>query len=1214
MRNKLAVLLLSSLAAMLIQPAAYPAAVYAADAGESGAIYPTKDKFDDGNVVLNGDSGLNYIGYRSDYGQHSTHLHYTLGDIDQTRNLEKVELVVPILNGNAVRTQSTVNPYIKLFGSDTDDWSEAGTTFADLPVYNAADDYLGKGEFEYQYYQDYYASSPSTPMVLRFDVTPFIREQLAAVEDLEASFVLAGPTVADVSNVSGLRINIINIKERESSNQTGVPYLEYKYAANQAPTDISLSNSGIAENSAVNTLVGTFSASDPDAGDTHSYSLSGSGAAFFAVSGNELRTTGVPDFELQSSYSLTVEATDSAGNKYSKDFSVNVTDVAEKPVITEVKVNGGAAYTRDEAVTVSVTYSDPENNVTKLLLSNDNSVWTELNAVSPLAWTLAAGDGGKTVYIKAKDATDLESSAQNAAITLDASAPSGSLTLAGGSASVNRTDIQLTIVAADAVQMRFSNTGVAGDWSSWESAAVSKGWTLSAGDGVKTVYMELIDAAGNVSQASDTILLDTVPPDGTLSIDGGDAYTTDANVELSVGFGDAVQMRFSNDSGVWNDADWKPAAAEAGWTLSGGYGEKTVYVQLKDEAGNTAIFSDTIVHRSIPAVSDSTADGTEDTALAFKAADFIYANADGTPVDSVTVLTLPEHGKLQLAGTDIAAGDAIAAGELANLRFVSEADWFGETSFDWTASAGPVGASVPADMTIRLAGVNDAPAADDLQLQTTAGVRLDGQLAAADKERDALTYAIADQPSKGTLTLDPATGKFSFTPESGHYEDVTFTYKANDGQADSNTAKVTVSNARPADSGGGYVPSIPEVTFEGLRGLAGVQAVLTYRDGVQILEVSLDGGRLKDVMDRSADGEITVQAAVQSGHAVFSMNHAFLEQLNKGGDTLNVIMNGTSYGISVPAIRGLFQDWDSTETVLKMEIGKADDDSAARLAELAAEKGFELLAAPLSYKLYVQRGASVAELTGTRGFRTLSFDGLEALKGKRPATVVQLLPNGEAVHVPTRIQPNEASFDIQARSFSGGIFALVSYNKTFNDTAGWAEPYIGELASRLIIQGTGEGRFEPHRNVTRAEFAAILTGALGLHAEEDGPSFTDVREGDRFFGAVAAAAGYGLVTGYEDRTFRPDAPITREEAMVVTARAFRLMELVPGFTQAELGASIAAFEDRDALSAWSEAAAALNVRLGIVQGSGNRLLPDEPLTRGQLAALMFRLLKAGKFI
>ena len=57
---------------------------------------------------------------------------------------------------------------------------------------------------------------------------------------------------------------------------------------------------------------------------------------------------------------------------------------------------------------------------------------------------------------------------------------------------------------------RFSNDGTT--WSSWQSCSSPKSWTLSSGDGTKTVYMQAKDNAGNIAQASDTIFLDTVPP------------------------------------------------------------------------------------------------------------------------------------------------------------------------------------------------------------------------------------------------------------------------------------------------------------------------------------------------------------------------------------------------------------------------------------------------------------------------------------------------------------------------------------------------------------------------------------------------------------------------------------------------------------------------------------------------------------------------------
>src|SRR5690606_13563812 len=86
---------------------------------------------------------------------------------------------------------------------------------------------------------------------------------------------------------------------------------------NETPTDIALSASTIAENSAANTVVGTLSSTDPDAGASFTYTLvSGTGDtdnASFTTSGNSLRTSAVFDFETKSSYSIRVRTTDGGG-------------------------------------------------------------------------------------------------------------------------------------------------------------------------------------------------------------------------------------------------------------------------------------------------------------------------------------------------------------------------------------------------------------------------------------------------------------------------------------------------------------------------------------------------------------------------------------------------------------------------------------------------------------------------------------------------------------------------------------------------------------------------------------------------------------------------------------------------------------------------------------------------------------------------------------
>ena len=93
--------------------------------------------------------------------------------------------------------------------------------------------------------------------------------------------------------------------------------------------------------------------------------------------------------------------------------------------------------------------------------------------------------------------------------------------------------------------------------------------------------------------------LDITPPTGTVSINGGAAYTNNAVVALALASGDGAgsgvaEMQFSDDNALWSG--WEPAGGTKGWTLPAGDGAKTVYVQFRDASGNvsTAEISDGI--------------------------------------------------------------------------------------------------------------------------------------------------------------------------------------------------------------------------------------------------------------------------------------------------------------------------------------------------------------------------------------------------------------------------------------------------------------------------------------------------------------------------------------------------------------------------------------------------------------------------------------------
>jgi uncharacterized repeat protein (TIGR01451 family) len=107
---------------------------------------------------------------------------------------------------------------------------------------------------------------------------------------------------------------------------------------NDAPTDIALSNASVAENSATSTLVGNLSTTDADAGDTFTYTLvSGTGSednTSFKISGTQLQTNAVFDFETDQSYNVRIRSTDSGGAFFEEAFTITITDVNEGPTLT----------------------------------------------------------------------------------------------------------------------------------------------------------------------------------------------------------------------------------------------------------------------------------------------------------------------------------------------------------------------------------------------------------------------------------------------------------------------------------------------------------------------------------------------------------------------------------------------------------------------------------------------------------------------------------------------------------------------------------------------------------------------------------------------------------------------------------------------------------------------------------------------------------------
>lgn len=186
-------------------------------------------------------------------------------------------------------------------------------------------------------------------------------------------------------------------------------------------------------------------------------------------------------------------------------------------------------------------------------------------------------------------------------------------------------------------------------------------------------------------------------------------------------------------------------------------------------------------------------------------------------------------------------------------------------------------------------------------------------------------------------------------------------------------------------------------------------------------------------------------------------------------------------------------------------------------------------------------------------------------------------------------------------------YAAAYNNVQFTDLneAAWAQITIETLAAREIVSGTGNGAFNPNRAITRAEFAQLLLGALGMIDDQAISTLTDTKQGAWYYAAVASAQKLGIIKGRTDGSFGVNDTITREEMAVMLSRAAELTGLLDGLTLNE-GTP---FKDQQAIAAYAQKAVSDMQQAGLINGfNDGSYKPHEQATRAQAATVIYKLL------
>ena len=173
--------------------------------------------------------------------------------------------------------------------------------------------------------------------------------------------------------------------------------------------------------------------------------------------------------------------------------------------------------------------------------------------------------------------------------------------------------------------------------------------------------------------------------------------------------------------------------------------------------------------------------------------------------------------------------------------------------------------------------------------------------------------------------------------------------------------------------------------------------------------------------------------------------------------------------------------------------------------------------------------------------------------------------------------------------------------KDYDRTAWYAEA-VSAAVDNGLLYGKSATVIDPNGDMTRAEMAAIINRSFGCYKSADVSQYKDVSKNKWYYKDVALAVQMGTYNGRSSSTMVPDAPITRQEAMTVVARALELDY------DAYAKTDLSAFSDRSEISNWALPYVRAMVGADYIHGRGKVLAPLDNITRAEFAQIFYNII------
>lgn len=413
-----------------------------------------------------------------------------------------------------------------------------------------------------------------------------------------------------------------------------------------------------------------------------------------------------------------------------------------------------------------------------------------------------------------------------------------------------------------------------------------------------------------------------------------------------------------------------------------------------------------------------------------------------------------------------------------------------------------------------------------------------------------------------------------------------------------------------------------EVLVNGKTEIAAKESTTRVENRI-VTTIILDDKKIEERLQNEENNAVVTISPINEAKVVdCQLNGQTVKNMEIKEAVLKIKTEGVTYTLPASEINidnvsdELGRQIELKDIKINVSVAKPLEDLVKIVEDTANKNSYQIVAKPIEFKITCTNGEKAIKVSKFKRYieRTIAIP--EGIEPSRITTGVVLNEDGTFSHVPTQIIEIDGKYYAKINSLTNSIYSVIYNSVQFEDVDNhWAKDAVNDMGSRMVISGMRNGKFEPDRDITRAEFAAIMVKALGLKPGMGDNPFSDVKDSEWYSGYIKTAHEYKLISGIDENNFAPTVQITREQAMTMIARAMKITGLKAEFETDEAEKILEDFTDSFNTADYAKTYIASCLKTGIASGKGDsKIASNDNITRAEVAVMIQRLLKKSSLI